>query len=158
VGDTGEDAARRLEAEVAALLGWIGQVDGRSVGQRPAADDWSAVECLAHTAEFVPFWAAQAADVASRERTGEPFGRTHDDTTRLDAVERGRTEPLDVLIARLRSGTARAAATLRAIPDERWSRSGRHARRGEMTIREFIDAFVIDHVRDHAQQARAAIA
>ena len=158
VGDTGEDAARRLETEVAALLGWIGQVDKRTVGQRPGADDWSAVECLAHTAEFIPFWAAWATDVAARERTGEPFGRTHDDIERLAAVERGRGEPIDALIARVRSGTERAAATFRAIPDERWARSGRHARRGEMTIREFVDAFVINHVREHAQQARAAIA
>jgi len=158
VGDTGEDAARRLEAEVDALLRWVGQIDARTVGRRHSAEEWSAVECLAHTAEMIPYWAAQAADVAARDRPGEPFGRVHDDPDRIAAVERGRSEPLDDLIARVRSETARATATLRAIPDERWSRSGRHARRGEMTVREFVDAFLIDHVREHTLQARAAIA
>lgn len=158
MGDTGEDAARRLEAEVEALLRWVGQIDARTVGRRRSAEEWSAVECLAHTAEMIPYWAAQAADVAARDRPGEPFGRVADDPDRIAAVERAQSDTLDDLLARVRSGTAQASATLRAIPDEGWSMSGRHAHRGEMTVREFVDAFLIDHVREHALQACTAIA
>lgn len=134
------------------------RVDRRALYARPGAEDWSVMACLVHAAEFLPYWARQAREVASRERSGEPFGRTHDDPERVAAVERGRDDRLADVLPRLRAAAAEAVELLGAIPDERWSRSGRHARRGEMTVAEIVDRFLIEHVAEHARQARDAAA
>lgn len=157
MGRLGEEAALRLEREVASLASWAARLDDRAVHARPSADEWSVMECLAHADEFIPYWGRQAQVLAARERDGEPFGRAHDDPDRIAAVERGRREAAGVTLERIRAETAATGALLRAIPDERYQRSGRHPRRGEMTVSQLVDAFLVDHVAEHARQARAAL-
>lgn len=60
-------------------------------------------------------------------------------------------------VARIRESLRECLALLRSIPPERWSRSGRHARRGEMTVDEIVEHFLLQHTEEHAAQAEAAL-
>ncbi len=117
----------------------------------PDAQTWSAIKILAHAAEFVPYWARQARDVASTSATGA-FGRTHEDPARIAAVEEHANDTLQTVAARLERGMAEAEQILSAIPPSGWVRRGRHARRGEMTAAAIVDAFMLDHLEEHRRQ------
>ena len=153
----GEERARWLEDAVEGLIGRVERLGADHLYQGPGPGEWSAMQVLAHVAEAVPYWARQARMVASRSEDDLPFGRTHDDTDRIAAVERHAHDPLDEVLPRLRTGLAEAVATLRAIPAEGWSRVGRHARRGEMTVQQIVDQFLVSHVEEHALQIEAAL-
>lgn len=153
---TGEERARRLETVVEGLLERLEGLDGDAVYQEPGEGEWSVMKALAHVAEILPYWAGQARDVAEGDAK-QPFGRTHEDPDRIAAVEEHARDPLDEVLPRLRSGLAEAAATLRAIPADGWTRTGRHARRGEMTVAQIVDLFLIEHVDEHAKQVQAVM-
>ena len=151
----GAEWARRLEDAVEGLIGRVERLGTHRLYREPSPGEWSAMQVLAHVTEAVPYWARQARMVASRSEDDLPFGRTHDDTDRIAAVERHAHDPLDEVLPRLRTGLVEAVATLRAIPAEGWSRVGRHARRGEMTVEQLVDQFLVSHVEEHAQQLAA---
>ena len=49
-------------------------------------------------------------------------------------------------------------AALHAIPDGDWQRTGRHGRRGEMSVTQIVEQFLSEHAEEHAQQFRAVVA
>ncbi|MDQ3810400.1 MAG: DinB family protein [Chloroflexota bacterium] len=125
---------------------------------RPAAEEWSAAEILAHLAEMLPYWAEQARAVAARGQDGEPFGRTQDDPDRIAAVRQHARDDLRELAAGVRASLDRAAAVLGAIPEPGWQRTGRHARRGEMSVTQIVEQFLVEHAEEHGQQLAAVLA
>lgn len=153
----GDTRAHRLQETVQPVLDSAAQLSPATLHQRPGADDWAVSEILAHLAELLSYWADQAHEVASRAENNLPFGRTHDDAARIAAVQDHAQDPLDQLVPRVRSGLEHATTVLRSIPDAAWQKTGQHVRRGEMTIEEIIDQFLVDHVEEHAVQARDAL-
>jgi uncharacterized damage-inducible protein DinB len=153
----GEERARRLEATVEALRRRVEGLGAEVLYREPAEGEWSAMATLAHVAEVLPYWARQAREVAARDRNGQPFGRTHEDPDRIAAVERHAHDRLDEVLPRLSAGLREATATLRAIPPEGWARTARHARRGEMTVEQAVDGFLVAHVEEHAEQIEATL-
>ncbi len=115
------------------------------------------MKILAHVAEFVPYWADQALTLASGPE-GAAFGRTHDDPQRIAAVTEHATDALDTAIDRVERGLARAATVLAAIPSDGWTRKGRHSRRGEMSVAEIVESFMLGHLEEHAHQLDAVVA
>jgi hypothetical protein len=121
----------------------------------PADDTWSASQILAHLVEMLPYWAEQARMVSARQHDGEPFGRTHADPQRIAAVERGAHGDARALIPLVRAALERANDSIRAIADADWQRTARHANRGEMSVEQIVDHFLLDHAEEHAQQLAA---
>jgi uncharacterized damage-inducible protein DinB len=154
----GEERARRLEETVRRLLRRVERLGADDLYREPGPGEWSAMQVMAHMAEAMPYWARQARLVASRPDHGQPFGRTAEDPDRIAAVEQHAHDALEEMLARLRSGLAQAVATLRAIPLEGWTRVGRHAHRGEMTVEQLVARFLVSHMEEHAQQVEAALA
>ena len=152
----GEERARRLESAAEGLLQRLEGLEGDAVYQEPGEGEWSVMKALAHVAEILPYWSRQAQAVAEGEG-GQPFGRTHEDPDRIAAVEEHAHDSLDEVLHRLRAGLGEATATLRAIPPDGWARTGRHSRRGEMTVEEIVDLFLIEHVEEHAGQVQAVM-
>jgi uncharacterized damage-inducible protein DinB len=148
----------RLQSALAGILAEADRVHPEDAYARPAADAWSAAEILAHLVEMLPYWAEQARAVAARGRDGEPFGRTHDDPERIAAVREHARDDLGELAAGVRASLDRATAVLRAIPDPGWQRTGRHARRGEMSVVQIVEQFLVEHAGEHAQQLAAVLA
>lgn len=147
----GAEYADRIQTAAAPLVQRVRGKPGHALYGAPDAQAWSAIKILAHAAEFMPYWAQQAATVADSDRP-MAFGRTHDDVDRIAAVTDHAADELETAIHRLEAALAETARIVRAIPAEGWSRHGRHSRRGEMTAAGIIDAFVLDHLREHVHQ------
>jgi hypothetical protein len=61
------------------------------------------------------------------------------------------------MLPRVRVACAEAVDLLGQIPQDRWTRTARHANRGDMTVEQIVDQFLVTHVEEHLAQARAAI-
>jgi uncharacterized damage-inducible protein DinB len=152
------DLVGRLQRALAGILAEADRLHLEEAYARPAADAWSAAEILAHLVEMLPYWAEQARAVAARSQDGEPFGRTHDDPERIAAVRQHARDDLRELAAGVRASLERATVVLCAIPAHGWQRTGRHARRGEMSVAQIIEQFLVEHAEEHAQQLGAVLA
>ena len=148
-----EERVGRLNECVRALTTTAEGLDQRALYLAPGPDDWSVMKVLAHVAELLPYWAHQAQEVASRTEQDQPFGRTHDDPDRIAAVEDHGGDTLQSVLPRIRQGLQEAATTLRALPPEGWSRTAHHSRRGEMTVMDIVDQFLVQHLQEHVDQA-----
>jgi uncharacterized damage-inducible protein DinB len=154
----GEARARLLEEMVQAIERRVERLSEETLYRDPADGVWSVMKALAHVAEAMPYWARQARNVAGRERNNEPFGRTHEDPDRIAAVEAHARDRMEDVLPRLRAGLAETAETLRSLPSSVWQQTGRHERRGEMTIEQIVDQFIVSHAEEHLNQIEATIA
>ena len=150
-------AVERLENSVQRLVETIEALPSEALYRAPAPGDWPVMSTLAHVVELMPYWSRQALDVARRTQAGQPFGRTHDDPDRIGAIEQHGNDSLDRALQRIQSAKAEAVQLLHLIPADGWSKTARHATRGEMTVQEIVDRFLLSHVDEHLEQARAAI-
>lgn len=153
--DIGHGYAARIARDVEVLTTWARSVDPDDLYRPPPDGEWTVMENLVHVVEFLPYWAEQLHQVIAHP--GEPFGRTHEDPERIAAVEDHARDALPEVLERLRRSAETAQTSLRAIPDDAWDRTGVH-RRGEMTLREITAFFLVDHLTDHIEQARVALA
>ena len=120
----------------------------------PDGDErWEAGQVWAHVAEFPGYWLAQVERVIEMS-SHEPvtFGRTKADAGRVEAIERDRHEEPGALLERARASLARATETARSLSPEAWHRQGTHPTRGEMTVREIVEHFIVEHLEEHADQ------
>src|SRR5690349_18002928 len=103
--------------------------------------EWSVMSTLAHLAELLPYWAHEAAHVATVPAA--PFGRTHEDPRRLGAIEQHGRDALEAIVPSIRASLADCVSTLRTIPEEGWSTVGHSPTRGSMTVQQIVDAFIV---------------
>ena len=40
----------------------------------------------------------------------------------------------------------------RSLPPEAWTRRGAHPARGEMTVHQLVERFIVEHLEEHADQ------
>jgi len=114
---------------------------------------WDAGQAWAHVAEFVPYWQGEIERVlASRGSDPMPFGRTSEDEGRVGAIEAGRHEPPTEQMARLAGALMLLRTYLVGLSEARWAARGLHERRGEMTVTEIVDRFIVSHLEEHADQ------
>jgi hypothetical protein len=114
---------------------------------------WDAGQAWAHVAEFVPYWQSEIERVLAGRGIGRvPFGRTTEDPGRVGAIETGRHEPPTEQMARLAGALMFLRRYLARLSEEQWSTRGLHERRGEMTVAEILDRFVVSHLEEHADQ------
>lgn len=151
-----EPRLKRIDAQVRRILARVEHTSAADLHRDPA-DGWSPMRILAHAAELIAYWGRQAEELARRERDGEPFGRTAEDPERIAAVERHADDDLAQASAGAQAALDDLAVRLRGIPEAGWKRTGRHARRGEMSVERVIDEFVIDHLDEHAAQLDTAL-
>ena len=159
-----------FEAFIDRLLGASGVVDAlrptveagqpwplaERFGTEPEAV-WGPMEVLAHSAEMLPFWLGEIERILADDPEPVPFGRIADDPTRLAIIERDRTLPPRELFDRIASGVDRYSRRLRDLDDAAVTRTGLHPRRGEMTIGEILERFVVGHLEEHARQLTEAV-
>ncbi len=93
-----------LDAAEAALEAAARGVPAALLHQRPAPDEWSVGEILAHMADSPRFYVAEVRRLV--REGGGAFGRPLDDPERLGPVEHHGHDSLDEAIARNRAGVA----------------------------------------------------
>jgi threonine dehydratase len=119
-----------------------------------ATERWEAGQVWAHLAEFPAFWLEQLKHVVGDAPAGEPvpFGRTKADAGRIEAIERERRTASAELLRRVSADLDDVGATLGALQPDAWERRGLHPTRGEMTVRQIAEHFILDHLEEHADQ------
>jgi DinB family protein len=154
----GETQAKRLEQvyeEVAKLLR-DPRVASR-LGAAPDKDAWSAMETLGHMTEMIPYWLNHCRVLIAA--TGDPprFGRTAGSPERLAGVAHGATAKPDALLARLEQEVRAAAGTIRTLSVVERSKRGISSERGEMTVADVVESFIVGHAEEHLAQVQAAL-
>jgi uncharacterized damage-inducible protein DinB len=155
---SGETQARRLERvyeEVARLLRDPGVA--AQLRTAPGKDEWSAMQTLGHMTEMIPYWLSHCRVLIAA--TGEPptFGRTPGSPERLAGVAHGAAADPDALLAQLQGEVRAAAGTIRKLSAAERGKRGVSSERGEMTVAEVLESFIVSHAEEHLAQVRAAL-
>jgi hypothetical protein len=118
--------------------------------------EWGPPEVLAHVAEMIPFWQGEMERILAGPSSGADgpvrFGRLATDTNRLGILERDRSLPPAELYDRIDAALERFGRRLATLTPDELDRQGVHPRRGEMTVADIADTFVVSHLADHAVQ------
>jgi hypothetical protein len=160
-----DDQARRLETAVAAILELRPRIEAAApwplaelYGPEPEAS-WGPPELLAHLEEYLPYWLGEIETVlAGPSGAAVPFGRVATDPLRIGVIGRDRALPLRELFSRIEAGTPRVAARLRELTETEANRTGLHPTRGEMTVRDMLEPFLVGHSEGHVTQLREILA
>lgn len=127
-------------------------------GVEPEAS-WGPPELLAHVEEYLRYWMGEIERVVAGDGTSPaPFGRVATDTIRLGVIGRDRSLPLRELFARIEADAARVAKRLGELSEREASAKGLHPTRGEMTVREMLEPFLVGHTEGHVSQLREILA
>lgn len=113
---------------------------------------WDRGQVLAHVAEMLPYWIAQAEMVVAAGGNGAPFGRVKTDPDRVAAIEEDRSIDVEELLDRMDEGVDEAALSMRRLTPADLACVGRHSTRGLMTVSQILDEFVVAHLEEHAEQ------
>lgn len=145
------EAERRLAEHAAAPV-----PDGLTEPDPGADERWEAGQVWAHLAEFPAYWMNQVRSVLAKRDTGVPepipFGRMKTDPERLAAIERDRHQDPAALLRRVRESLAWVSDELGVLDDEAWAARGLHPARGELTVSDIVERFILDHLEEHADQ------
>jgi uncharacterized damage-inducible protein DinB len=153
-----EPQARRLESVSEQLAALLRQPE---VAQRlraaPGESEWSAMQTVGHMVEMIPYWLSHCRTLIAA--TGEPprFGRTLDAPERLAGVERGAMGTPDDLLRQLNDEVQAAAKAIRQMSAAERGKKGLHLRRGEMSVADVVEVFVVAHAEEHLAQVQAAL-
>jgi uncharacterized damage-inducible protein DinB len=154
----GDTQARRLEQvseEVARLL------RGADVASRlrttPGQDAWSAMQTLGHMTEMIPYWLNHCRVLIAATGAPPRFGRTAGSPERMAGVAHGAMAEPGALLARLEEEVRSAAGTIRKLTEAESSKRGISGERGEITVAEVIESFIVSHAEEHLVQVKAAL-
>lgn len=129
--------------------------------------EWGPREVLAHAAEMIPYWLGEielivdAGAAAARTGADAPppdFGRVEDDPIRVQVIGRDRAFPGRELLGRIDVEARRAAARFRELDAEAAGYLGHHVTRGDLSIPEVAERFLVGHLEGHVTQLRDLVA
>lgn len=158
-GHSGEAQARRLESAVEAMIGLAqAYAAGAALRASPGEAGWNTLQVLGHMVEMLPYWSGQIRRLMDAQGPPPPFGRALEDPGRLAGVEQGATATAAELIRQLQAETRAAAAMIRGLSPEARAKTGTHPRRGEMSVNDIVERFIIAHAEEHVEQVQRAVA
>lgn len=142
------DAERRLVEHAAAPVS-----PGLTDPDTLTDERWEAGQVWAHLAEFPAYWLAQAQRVISMPTNPPvPFGRVKTDVGRIEAIERDRHTDPAALLERVRQSLAEVSGAARSWDADTWRLRGAHPTRGEMTVEQLVERFIVEHLEEHSDQ------
>jgi hypothetical protein len=156
---------RRLEKAASEMVALRHQVEvgapwplAELYGPEPEAS-WGPPELLAHVEEYLRYWLGEIERVLAGDgRAPVPFGRVATDDLRIGVIGRDRSLPLGELFSRIEADAARVAKRLGELDEDEASQRGIHPARGEMTVREMLEPFLVGHTEGHVTQLREILA
>ena len=154
----GESQARRLERVYEQVASLLGQPEAAARLRTPPGEDaWSAMQTLGHVTEMIPYWLSHCRTLMAATGAPPEFGRTPGSPERLAGVAHGAASEPHALLEQLRREVRAAASTIRGLSAAERSKRGRNRERGEMTVADVIESFIVRHAEDHLAQAQAAM-
>jgi hypothetical protein len=154
----GEAQAKRLEKvyEDLATLLHQREIAGR-VHTADSEDEWSAMQILGHMVEMIPYWLNHCRAMIAASGKPPQIGRMLDAPERLAGVERGAAGELNEQLRLLNAEVQTAARAIRKISAAERGKKGVHVRRGEATVADVVEKFIVIHAEEHLAQVRAAL-
>ncbi|MEX2224427.1 MAG: DinB family protein [Candidatus Rokuibacteriota bacterium] len=140
------DGPARLEAALAGVA-----PEARK--WRPAPGEWSAHEVACHCADSETNAAARIRYLVCET---DPLVLGYDENVWAVALDYHR-HPLDTALATVRAVRANTAAVLRNLPEEAWTREGRHSASGRYRAVDWLTIYA-EHLEIHARQIEANLA
>lgn len=126
-------------------------------GTEPEAD-WGPREVLAHVNEMLPYWATQVrVIIAGDPAEATPFGRISTDPDRIGRIESDRELRAGDLLDRIAVGLAIVDDVLAGLTLADLERRGVHTTRGEMTVGDSVNFFLVSHVAEHVEQLQGIL-
>ena len=116
---------------------------------RPARPgEWSVRETLVHMRNSVLM--VHGLRIRRLLYEADPVFADYDEGTfRREDLQRG--EPVDGIVEMIVREHEQIAGLLDGLPDDRWTRQGRHPQLGPMSV-EFLARRVVEHALEHTQQ------
>jgi len=155
---SGEVQANRLERvyeEVAKLLREPGVAS--RLRTPLGGNEWSAMQTLGHMTEMIPYWLNHCRTLIAVTGTPPTFGRTPGSPERLAGVVHGASADPDALLRQLREEVRAAAGVIRQLSPAERGKRGISTERGEMTVAQAIESFIVDHAEEHLAQVQTAL-
>ena len=152
-----EAQARRLESVSEQLTTLLNQPEvARRLRTAPGENEWSAMQVLGHVVEMIPYWMSHCRALIA---AAEPprFGRTPDAPERLAGVERGAAAEPDELLRLLHKEVQAAARSIRQMTTAERGKKGVNVKRGEVTVADIVELFIVAHAEEHVAQVRTAL-
>jgi uncharacterized damage-inducible protein DinB len=156
--NSGEAQAQRLERvyeEVAKLLREPGVAS--RLRTPPGENEWSGMQTLGHMTEMIPYWLNHCRTLIATTETPPTFGRSHGSPERLAGVAHGASADPDALLRQLREEVWAAASVIRQLSIAERGKRGISTERGEMTVAEVVESFIVDHAEEHLAQVQIAL-
>ena len=128
-------------------------VDAVVTGKRlaaPRAGEWSVLETLIHLRNVAVM--VHGLRIRRLIYEADPIFADYDEPAHR-RVTMGWSPAPDDLVGMIVNEHRQIAGLLSELPDERWTRKGRHPELGEMSI-EVLARWVAEHAEDHAKQIR----
>ena len=142
----------RIGASASVLRQAVERAQRGRFAEPPRAGEWSALETLTHVRDVI----VHVYGLRIRRLLYEPspvFADFDEEGYRRASLQRG--ERAEDLLATVIGEHEQLARLLRALPDEEWSREGRHPSLGTMSI-ELLARRIGEHAEEHAAQIAAA--
>ncbi len=134
------------------IVGPLANLDTSKLYQSPAENEWTIMQNLAHTVEFMTYWAGEIEKlVAEPDRN---FGRTAQDEGRLRGISEHEKDNLSSIKAALPVSYARLNEVLESLKDSDLALKGKHPKYGEKSLDWFIEEFVTGHLSGHVEQIK----
>lgn len=150
------ESAQKSYADIQRLIdGSLASLETSKLYIIPAEDEWSIMQNLAHTVEFMPFWAGEIEKLVAEP--GRIFGRTAEDEGRLRGISEHEADRLDVIKAALPGSYDRLDEVLGNLKDSDLELTGRHVKYGEKPLAWFVEEFVTGHLRGHVEQIKGCL-
>jgi DinB family protein len=140
------DGPERLEQAIAAVPAGARQ-------WRPAPGEWSAHEVVWHCADSETNGAARIRYVVCEP---DPLVLSYDENVWAVALDY-HGQPLEPALATVRAVRASTALVIRRLPEQAWSREGRHTASGRYTAEDWLRIYA-EHLEIHARQIEANVA
>ncbi len=137
----------------ARLRGALAAVPPEALKWRPAPREWSAHEIVCHCADSETNAYARIRYVVSEP---DPVVLGYDQD-RWAVTFDYHAAPLEPALAVVDAIRASTAALIRRLPDEAWTREGRHTESGRYTAEDWLRIYA-DHLEGHARQIEANVA
>jgi uncharacterized damage-inducible protein DinB len=135
--------------------GPLASLDTSKLYQPPAENEWTIMQNLAHTAEFMPYWAGEIEKLVAEP--GRNFGRTAQDERRLRGISEHEKDNLSKTKAALLVSYTRLDEVLESLKDSDLAMTGKHPKYGDKSLDWFIEEFVTGHLSGHVEQIKRCV-
>jgi hypothetical protein len=115
------------------------------------------MQTLGHMTEMIPYWLNHCRVLLAATGDSPRFGRTPGSPERLAGVARGATARPDVLLTQLEGAVRSATTAIRKLSVEERGKRGVNSERGELTVAEVIESFIVGHAEEHLAQVQSAL-